>query len=390
MKSLKHVKLSDVAEINPRLQCSLESNDAVSFVPMASLSAEQARIIIDDVRPYQEVSKGYTPICDGDILIAKITPCFENGKIAQAKLSRPIGFGSTEFHVIRPNKNRLENRFIHHFLRQKYVRTDGERRMTGSGGQRRVPANYFAELTIPLPPLPEQRRIAAILDKAEALRAKRRAALAKLDQLAQSIFLEMFGDPVSNPKCWPLKKFLNIGKLDRGVSKYRPRNAPELLNGPFPLVQTGDVANSDGYIREYKQTYSEIGLKQSRMWQAGTLCITIAANIAKTGILTFDACFPDSVVGFTPNDLCNSEFVRMWLSFLQKMLEDSAPESAQKNINLEILRNLDIPLPPLPLQQAFAHRIEKLESLKTAHRASLAKLDALFASLQDRAFRGEL
>jgi len=260
----------------------------------------------------------------------------------------------------------------------------------GGVGLKHVTKGMIDSLSIPLPPLPEQRRIAAILDKAEALRAKRRAALAKLDQLAQSIFLEMFGDPVSNPKCWPLNKFLNIGKLDRGVSKYRPRNAPELLNGPYPLVQTGDVANSGGYIREYKQTYSEIGLKQSRIWPSGTLCITIAANIAKTGILTFDACFPDSVVGFTPNDLCNSEFVRTWLSFLQKMLEDSAPESAQKNINLEILRNLDIPLPPIPLQQAFAHRIEAIESLKASHRASLAKLDALFASLQDRAFRGEL
>ena len=200
----------------------------------------------------------------------------------------------------------------------------------------------------------------------------------------------MFGDPVSNPKHWPIIKFLQVGQLDRGVSKYRPRNAPELLNGPYPLVQTGDVANSDGYIRGYKSTYSEIGLKQSRMWPIGTLCITIAANIAKTGILTFDACFPDSVVGFTPNQLSEAEYVRTWLSFLQKMLEETAPESAQKNINLEILRNLDIPLPPLPLQQAFARRIEAIETLKASHRASLAQLDPLFASLQHRAFRGEL
>ena len=126
------------------------------------------------------------------------------------------------------------------------------------------------------------------------------------------------------------------------------------------------------------------------MWPAGTLCITIAANIAKTGILTFDACFPDSVVGFRAEDAATVEFARTWLSFLQKTLEDNAPESAQKNINLAILRDLDVPLPPIELQLEFAHRIAAVDKLKSAHRASLAKLDALFASLQHRAFRGTL
>jgi len=126
------------------------------------------------------------------------------------------------------------------------------------------------------------------------------------------------------------------------------------------------------------------------MWPAGTLCITIAANIAKTGILTFDACFPDSVVGFQPNDSATTEYVQLWLSFLQATLEANAPESAQKNINLAILRGLDISVPPLPLQREFAAQVAAVERLKAAQRSSLAKLDALFASLQHRAFRGEL
>lgn len=140
----------------------------------------------------------------------------------------------------------------------------------------------------------------------------------------------------------------------------------------------------------YQNTYSEIGLRQSKIWKAGTLCITIAANIAKTGILTFDACFPDSIVGFLAEDFATIDFIRVWLSFLQKTLEDTAPESAQKNINLGILRELDVPLPPLSLQKEFAHRVKAVEKLKAAHRASLSELDALFASLQHRAFRGEL
>jgi type I restriction enzyme, S subunit len=100
-------------------------------------------------------------------------------------------------------------------------------------------------------------------------------------------------------------------------------------------------------------TYSDIGLRQSKLWPAGTLCITIAANIAKTGILRFDACFPDSIVGFRAEDPATVEYVRIWLSFLQKALEDRAPESAQKNINLAILRDISLPLPPFPLRKLF-------------------------------------
>ncbi len=243
---------------------------------------------------------------------------------------------------------------------------------------------------IPLPSLAEQKRIAAILDAADALRTKRRESLAQLDALLQSTFLTLFGDLVTNPMGWERKKFSEIGTLDRGVSKHRPRNAPELLGGPYPLVQTGEVANCDTFIRNYKNTYSEIGLKQSKMWPTGTLCITIAANIAKTGILAFEACFPDSVVGFRADDPATVYFAKTWLSFLQKMLEETAPESAQKNINLEILRNLVVPYPPLPLQQKFAAIVESIERQKTTQRAHLAELDALFAALQHRAFRGEL
>jgi type I restriction enzyme, S subunit len=248
----------------------------------------------------------------------------------------------------------------------------------------------FLSTPLRVPPLAEQRRIAAILDQADALRAKRREALAELHSLTQSIFIEMFGDPVLNTSGWELTPLGTVGTLDRGVSKARPRNAPELLGGPYPLIQTGDVANCDAYIRQHTATYSEIGLRQSRLWPAGTLCITIAANIAKTGILTFAACFPDSVVGFNAPQAATVEYVRVWVSFLQKALEDAAPESAQKNINLAILRDLKIPVPPLDLQQTFAARINTVESLKATHRAALADTDALFASLQHRAFTGQL
>ena len=147
-------------------------------------------------------------------------------------------------------------------------------------------------LLVPLPPIEDQRRIAAVLDAADALRAKRRQAIARLDSLTQAIFVDMFGDPVSNPRGWPLDALPKLGDLDRGVSKHRPRNDPVLLGGDWPLIQTGDVAASGGYITEFTATYSDVGLAQSKIWPLGTLCITIAANIAKTGILTFPGLLP--------------------------------------------------------------------------------------------------
>jgi type I restriction enzyme S subunit len=242
------------------------------------------------------------------------------------------------------------------------------------------------ECSIPLPEISEQQRIAGLLERTDQLCRSRRHALELTDTFLPAAFLKFFGDPVANSMGWEICALEELGDLDRGRSKHRPRNAPELLGGPYPLIQTGDVANSGGYIRAYKQTYSPLGLAQSKMWPKATLCITIAANIAKTGILLFDACFPDSVVGFTPNGKTNTEYVQLWFSFVQQHLERTAPESAQKNINLEILRGLRVPLPPLELQEEFAAVAQKVERLRAVQREASRQAEHLFASLLDCAF----
>lgn len=383
------MQLSEVACLNPGLSHPLKDSDVISFLSMADVTTEGATSEGDD-RRYADVSKGYTAFECGDLLVAKITPCFENGKIVQAKIKHKHGFGSTEFHVIRPNPECLDARYLLHLLRQLDVRTDGARKMTGSAGHRRVPISFFAGLKIFLPSLAEQKRIAAMFDQLDLLRINRRISITKIGELTRSIFMDSFGDPVVNSMGLPILKLGLLGRLDRGVSKHRPRNAPELMGGDYPLIQTGEVARCDGYLTSYTSTYSDCGLLQSKMWPAGTLCITIAANIAKTGILKFDACFPDSIVGFTADDRGTVEYVRVWLSFLQKNLEENAPSSAQKNINLAVLRALDIPVPSLEERHTFASRISSLEKVKTLNRNHLVQLDTLFASLQHRAFRGEL
>ena len=214
----------------------------------------------------------------------------------------------------------------------------------------------------------------------------RRQQLLALNNLIKSRFVEMFGDPVSNPKRWRMLLLENLGELNRGISKHRPRNAPELLGGNYPLIQTGEVANSDTYIKEYISTYSEMGFKQSRMWSKGTLCITIAANIAKTAILDFDACFPDSIVGFVPNKKANQLFIHYWFSFFQEMLEAQAPESAQKNINLQILRGLKVIAPPIELQNQFADFVQQVDKSKVAIQRSLDETQELFDCLMQKYF----
>lgn len=259
----------------------------------------------------------------------------------------------------------------------------------GKGSVHRRKAISFerlADLSINLPSFPEQRRIAEILDRADAIRRKRREAIVLTEELLRSAFLEQFGDPVNNPNGWPVRLLGRLGELDRGRSRHRPRNDPSLLGGLHPLIQTGEVASCDGVIYSYKQTYSDLGLAQSKMWPAGTLCITIAANIAKTGVLAFDACFPDSVVGFTPGSEVTTEYIQYWISFLQPILERQAPQVAQKNINLEILRSLSAPTPPIDLQRAFSRYVTQIRRTRAKMHSSLESADALFGSLTGLCF----
>lgn len=245
----------------------------------------------------------------------------------------------------------------------------------------------LAEFEIPIDFDPEvQEEVVSTLDKIATLTACRKQQLIKLDELVKARFVEMFGDPIKNGKNYPIEKLSALGELNRGVSKARPRNSPELLGGPYPFIQTGEVTASSLYIDKYEATYSEAGLAQSKLWPKGTLCITIAANIAQTGILAIDACFPDSVVGFISGDRVTQIYIHYWFSFFQKILEEQAPQVAQKNINLKILSELEVMVPPLDLQNRFAAFVERTDRSRSAIQRSIEKLETLKASLMQEYF----
>lgn len=226
-----------------------------------------------------------------------------------------------------------------------------------------IELNKWLTYEIPVFPIDVQEDIVKKLEEISSNIEVQNQKMDLYKELIQSKFIEMFGDPVFNTKGYPELSLPELGTFGRGVSKHRPRNASELLGGKYPLIQTGNVANADLYIEKYNSTYSELGLKQSKMWKSGTLCITIAANIAKTAILTFDACFPDSVVGFTANEKTNNIFIHYWFSFLQKIIEEQAPETAQKNINLGTLSGLSVIVPPINEQNQFAEWIKEMQKL---------------------------
>ena len=195
-------------------------------------------------------------------------------------------------------------------------------------------------------------------------KAKRQDALPEID-LDQA--------PFELPNGWSWGRFPEIGTFGRGKSKHRPRNDPALFDGGHHLmIQTGDVARSQGVIETYTSKYNDFGLSQSFKWPKGTLCITIAANIADSGILSFDACFPDSVVGFIPASMFeNARYFEYFVRTAKANLLEFAPATAQKNINLEILTQVLIPLPPLAEQRRIVAKVNELMSLCDALEASL-------------------
>lgn len=397
MSEVALTNLSEVALLNPRDKFEISQDTKVSFVPMSAISADIGAISEEEIREFSEVSKGFTPFLDSDVLVAKITPCFQNGKIAQANINKPYGFGSTEFHVVRPKPTKLDVRYLFHFLRQPAIRVAGERRMTGSAGQRRVPVQFLAKLKIPLPPLAEQKRIAEVLDRAEALRAQRRAALALLDELTHSIFLDMFGDPAFSSKSeypqLPLASFIRNGdRINYGVVQ------PGEFDGDgVPLVRVGDLLDGKVLHDSLKFISRSIEEKYRRSRLVGNEVLLVCVG-ASAGLV---AIADESVKGFniaraiaripladTANPLFIAEYLRT--HSVQRRFQSELRTVAQPTLNIKQINELMITCFPIKQQNEFANRIASLANLKSINHQALEQLGELFSSLQQRAFKGEL
>ena len=312
---------------------------------------EGKNIIIDQGK---EIISGYTDIQEGLFEDVPVIIFGDHTRIIKY-VDRPFFLGADGVKILKSKFKDANYKYLYYALRNIKIPNTGYNRHF----------KWLKEVEIEYPEIEIQTNIVKVLDKIVHIMNVKRKEINNLNTLIKSRFTEMFGDPVSNSYDLPEATLSDLGEFGRGVSKHRPRNDIKLLGGKYPLIQTGDIANAGLYITSYSNTYSELGLRQSKMWDKGTLCITIAANIAKTAILEFDACFPDSVVGFIANKRTNNIFIHYWFSFFQAILESQAPESAQKNINLKILSELKVIVPEKRKQDEFASFVKLIDKLKS-------------------------
>jgi type I restriction enzyme S subunit len=389
---MSKVCLADVAEINPHgpRAGELSPEYICDFVPMVAVS-EAGQVIVSDRLPYSDVSKGFTAFQNDDVLVAKITPCYENNKIALASVQSRYAFGSTEFHVIRCSPARLDPKYLTHFLRQDRVRASGEKRMTGSAGQRRVPKMFLEELEIPLPPLDEQKRIAAILDQADEPRRLRQRGIDRLNELGQAIFYEMFGDPVSNPHGYKTEELGSVSDVRDGT-----HDSPKYVEEGYPLLTSKNFTSGkivlEGASQISKQDYDSNN-KRSKV-DVGDIVMPMIGTIGSPVIIEAEPHFAIKNVALIKMDgsHMDCQYIKALLSgnFFRRKVAEQGRGGTQKFISLGDLRRLQIPEPPRDKQKEYSKRVSALRVVEDGYAKHYSEVEILFASLQQLAFQGEL
>lgn len=298
----------------------------------------------------------------------------------------------------------LNNKYLFYYLRSQKDTFIAK----GKGGaQPNISQDIIRNHMIPLPPLAEQKRIVeqieSLFTKLDEAKEKTLSVVESFELREKAIYKKAFEGDLTNSwraenginiSEWEEIPFEKLGKLERGRSKHRPRNDKRLFGGKYPFIQTGDVAGAGMYVTSHKQTLSEFGFEQSRMFPKGTLCITIAANIGDAAILSYDCCFPDSVVGFTPGEKCLNKYMYFYLQEIKAELEYIAPATAQKNLNLKLLGKVEIKVPSLKEQEKIVEILEKQindqENIVEKAENVIETIDVMKKSILAKAFRGEL
>jgi type I restriction enzyme S subunit len=391
----KWKRLEEIADINSRFdKNSFNDETEVTFLPMRCVEELTGRMDTSIERKYGEIKTGYTPIQEGDLLFAKITPCIENGKIAIAQnLKNGIGFASTEFHTLKFSPN-CETKFYFFFLMQEKIRQEAARNMTGTAGQQRVPVTFLKRLKVPVPPLAIQRQIVALLERVEAVKRQRKEADALTGALLQSVFYEMFGDPVRNERGWDVAKFdeicdeICVGIVVRPASYYVESGVPAFRS----LNIRADKLNLENFVY-IKSSDNETVLSKSKIRRGDVL-------VVRTGYPGTACVVPPEFEGANCIDLIilrpkkqivNSDYMSRFLNSEYGKAQALAGNTglAQQHLNVGAIRQVKIPLPPLALQQQFAHIVAGVEYLRERQKTSAQEINVLNEVLMQRAFGGE-
>lgn len=295
-------------------------------------------------------------------------------------VSQPNSWINGNAMVVKPRDSSIDLNYLEHLFRGGVDLTAA---ITGAA-QPQITRQSLAPLKIRVPPLPEQIRIAAILEQADALRLKRRDALEQLDSLAQSIFIEMFGAPATNPKGWAYKSLFELGKVVTGGTP--PSAKPGMFDGPIPFVTPGDLESDEAV----KRSLTTEGAKESRTVRAGATLVCCIGTIGKMDIARVRSAFNQQINAIEWSDEVDDHYGHAVLQFFRPTIKSWGASTTVPILKKSSFEKIEIPVPPQPLQRKFAERAKALEKLCGAHKTSLTELDELFASLQKRAFMGEL
>ena len=324
-----------------------------------------------------------------DVLVATVRPNL-NG-VALVSSAHHGMTASTGYCVLRPDKDKLDSQFLFHWVKTGVF----VQRMVDAATGANYPAVSDAKVKaskIPLPPLTEQKRIAGILDAADALRAKRREALAQLDTLLQSTFLDMFGDPVTNPLKWDTSALGDAGEVITGNTPSRKRS--EFYGKDIEWIKSDNINHPSFVLTEAEERLSIAGKAVARTTPKGSILVTCIAGsplcIGNAAIADREVAFNQQINAFVP-----SERIALWFAFGvfwvgKRLVQIASTNSMKGMVSKSAFSGISIPIPPMSLQNRFATIAESVERQKASQRAHMAELDTLFASLQSRAFQGDL
>jgi type I restriction enzyme S subunit len=296
------------------------------------------------------------------------------------------------------SKDTVDNKLLYQILKFKQ---EILMKLRVGSGLPNIQKRSLSEFPILLPPIQEQRKIAEILMAVDEDIQKTEGVIRAAEKLKKGLMQQLFTRGISHtkfkktklgeiPEEWEVMKLGEVASIERGKFSHRPRNAPEFYGGKYPFIQTGDVVNSGGKITTYSQTLNEKGLSVSRMFKKGTIVMTIAANIGDTGILEFDSCFPDSLVGISPNASMNAVFLEYYLRTRKEYLNSISTQSAQKNINLQKLGPTLVVKPCIEEQEKIAEILSAIDEKISINKKLKAKLTKLKKGLMQDLLSGRV
>ena len=390
--------------INPqRPRLEVDPEYPTTFVPMAAVDGDTGGIVLPEVRPFERVRRGYTYFEEGDVLFAKITPCMENGKSAIARgLAGAFGFGSTEFHVLRPS-NGVIAEWVWLFVRRDAFRAAARNAFRGAVGQQRVPQEFLEETLVPLPPVDEQRRIVAqveaLMERIQEGRRLRQQAKDETERLWQSILADAFPKPGADlPSGWRWVRLGEMFDIQQGASMSPRRRAGQ---SPRPFLRTKNILWGSIELSTVDEMDSSQEETEKLRLRPGDLLVCEGGDVGRCAV--WEGALPlvlyqNHIHRLRRTDAeTDPHLVRYWMEAAYEVFgayEGTESRTAIPNLSANRLKNFRFPLPPIIEQGRIVDRLhqarEHIDELKAAQEETEARLKTLEQSILDKAFRGEL